>query len=77
MANDTGVKSSMSPQAYKVVRTRAHEISVWNIISKPLHSRAPHIGGMNGGVQSGLATLEFNNVEQLECFHSIIIRLQQ
>ena len=32
---------------------------------------------MNGDVHSELATLEFNNVEQLEDFHIIIIRLQQ
>ena len=32
---------------------------------------------MNGDVQSDLATLEFKNREQLEDFHSIIIRLQK
>ena len=32
---------------------------------------------MNGDVQSDLSTLEFNNREQLEDFHSIIFRLQQ
>ena len=32
---------------------------------------------MNGDVQSDLATLAFKNGEQLEYFHSIIIRLQQ
>ena len=32
---------------------------------------------MNGDVQSDLATLAFNNGEQLEDFHSRILRLQQ
>ena len=32
---------------------------------------------MNGGVQSDLATLAFRNGEQLEDFHSRILRLQQ
>ena len=32
---------------------------------------------MNGDVQSDLATLEFNNGEQLEDFHIIILRLQE
>ena len=32
---------------------------------------------MNGGVQSDLATLSFKNGEQLEDFHSRILRLQQ
>ena len=32
---------------------------------------------MNGSVQSNLATLAFNNGEQLEDFHSKILRLQQ
>ena len=32
---------------------------------------------MNGDVQSDLATLAFKNGEQLEYFHSRIIRLQQ
>ena len=61
MTNDTYVKSSMEPQAYKVVSTYAHEISGWTILSRLLHSRAPHIRGTNGDVQSDLATLVFNN----------------
>ena len=32
---------------------------------------------MNGDVQSDLATLVFKNIEQLEYFHKIILRLQQ
>ena len=32
---------------------------------------------MNDDVQSGLATLEFKNEEQLEDFHSRVLRLQQ
>ena len=38
---------------------------------------APHIGGMNVDVQSDLVTLAFKNIEQLEYFNFIIIRLQQ
>ena len=32
---------------------------------------------MNGNIQSDIATLAFRNTEQLEYFHSRIIRLQQ
>ena len=67
----------MAPQAYKVVSTHAHEISGWTILSRLIHSRAPHLGGMNGDVQSNLSTLAFKNGEQLEYFHSRILRLQQ
>ena len=35
------------------------------------------LGVMNGDFQSDLATLTFKNGEQLEDFHSRIIRLQQ
>ena len=58
----------MAPQAYKVVSTHAHEIPGWTIISRPIHSSAPHIGYMNGDVQSDLATLVFNNIEKLNIF---------
>ena len=68
MTNDTCVKSSMAPQAYKVVSTHAHEIPGWTIISRPIHSSAPHIGGGKGDAQSGLATLVFNNKEKLNIF---------
>ena len=37
----------------------------------------PHIVGTNGDFQYDLATLAFNNGEQLEDFHSRILRLQQ
>ena len=67
----------MTPQAYKFEITHAHEISGWNIISKLIHASAPNIGGINGGVQSELATLEFKNKEKLEYLHSIIIIIQQ
>ena len=77
MTNDTFVKSSMSPQAYKVVGTHDHEISRWTILSRLLHSHSPHFGGMNGDVESDLATLAFKNGEQLEDFHSRILILQQ
>ena len=77
MTNDTFVKSSMAPQAYKAVNTHAHEISVWKILSRLLHSWAPHLGGINGGVQSYLAIVAFKKWEQREDFHSRILRLQQ
>ena len=67
----------MEPQAYKIVSTHAHENSGWIILSILLNSRAPHLGGMNGDIQSDLATLAFRNGEQLEDFHSRILRLQQ
>ena len=67
----------MSPQSYKVVSTHAHKISGWKNISRLLHSHAPHLGGMNGDVQSNLATLAFKNIKQLKDFHSRILRLQQ
>ena len=62
----------MAPQDYKVVNTHAHEISGWKILSRLLHSHAPHIGGMNGYVQFDLSTLELKITEQLEDFHRII-----
>ena len=77
MTNYTRVKSFMEPQAYKVVNKNAHEISGWRIISRILHSRAPHLGGINGYVQSDLSILEFKNGQQLEYFHIKIIKLQQ
>ena len=67
----------MALQAYKVVRTHAHEISGWTILSRLIYSRAPHLGGINGDVQSDLATMAFKNGEQLEFFHSRIIIIQQ
>ena len=67
----------MAHQAYKVVSTHAHEISGWKILSRLLHSRSPHLRGMNGDVQSDLATLAPKNREQLEDLQSIILRLQQ
>ena len=75
--NDTCVKYSMETQAYKVVSTHAHEISGCTILSRLINSLAPHIGGLNDGVHSDLATLQFNNEEKLEDFHSIIPRIQQ
>ena len=68
MTNETYVKSSIEPQAYKIVSTHAHEISGWKILSRLFHSRPSHIGGMNGDFQSDLATLAFKNGEQLEYF---------
>ena len=77
LTNYICVKSSMAPQAYKVLNTHAHEISEWKILSRILDVRTPHLGGMHGGVQYDPSTLEFKNREQLEDFHSIILRLQQ
>ena len=77
ITNSTSVKSSMAPQPYKVISTQANEISGWTILSRLLHSRATHFGGMNGDIQSDLATLVFKNGEQLEDFHIRVIRLQQ
>ena len=67
----------MAPQAYKVVNTHDHKISVWNVLFRLLHARAPNIGGTNGDVQYYLTTLEFNKQEQLKDFHGRIIRLQK
>ena len=61
LTNDTCVKSSKTYQSYKVVNTQAQEISGWTILSRILHDYAPNIGGMNGDVQSDLATPEFKN----------------
>ena len=77
MTNYTCVKSSMAPHIYKVFSTHGHEISGWTILSTLLDSYGPCIGGMNGDVQSNIATLTFNNGVQLEYFHGIILRLQQ
>ena len=77
MTNDTCIKSFIATQAYKVVSTHAHEIPGWKILSIPLHSCSPNLGGTNGHVQYGLATLTFNNREEPEDLHSRIIRLQQ
>ena len=62
MTHDTCVKSSMAPQAYKVVSTHAHEISGCKVLSRLLHSPVPHLGGMNDDVQSNLSTLALNNI---------------
>ena len=77
MTNNTWVKSSMAPQVYKVVSTHAHEISGWTILFRFHHLHAPHLGGMNGDVQSNLPTLAFNNRGKLEDFHISILRIQQ
>ena len=58
----------MEPQAYKVVITHAHEISGWKIILILLHSRAPNLVGMNGDVQSDLATLALKTENNLNIF---------
>ena len=77
LTNDTCVKYSMAPQAYKFVNTHAHEISGCTILSRIIHACAPNLVGVSGDVQYELATLEFNNGEQPEDFRSIILILQQ
>ena len=77
LTNGTSIKSSMAPQAYEIFSTHAHENSGWIILSRLLNSRDPHLEGMNGDIQSDLATLAFRNGEQLEYFHIRILRLQQ
>ena len=42
-----------------------------------IHVRTPHIGGINGDLKYDLSTLSFNNGEQIEYFHRIIIGLQK
>ena len=64
-------------RAYKIVSTHDHEILGFKILSRIIHSHSPHIGGVNDDVWSDLSTPEFKNREQLEYFHSIILRLQQ
>ena len=61
LTNYTYIKYSMTPQAYKAVNTHAHEISGWKFLSRLIHVRATHIGGVNGDVQSDLATMAFIN----------------
>ena len=73
ITDDTCVKPSMAPQAYKVFSTRTHEISGRKIISRILHLRASNLGGINGYDQSDLSTLKLKNGEQFEYFHSRII----
>ena len=63
MTNDTWVKSSVAPQTYKFVSNHAHEISGCKCLSRIPHYCAPHLGVMNGDVQSDLATMVFNNRE--------------
>ena len=77
LTNYTFVKSSMAPQDYKVVSTHANKILGWTILYRLLYSRAPHLGRMNGDVQSDLATVAFKNGEQHDYFHGRILRLQQ
>ena len=77
MTNDTRVKSSIAIQAYKVVSTHAHEISVHIFLSRLIHMRAPHLEVTNSDVHSDLSTLAFKNGEQFEDFHSRILRFQQ
>ena len=67
----------MAHQACKIVSTHPHKISGCKIISRLVHSRSPHLWGMNDDVQSNIAILGFKIGEHLEDFNSRIIRLQQ
>ena len=75
--NDIHVKSSPTPHTYKAVNTHAYKISGWKIIFILNHECAPQLGDMNGNLQSYLYTLEFNNGEQIEDFHSRNLGLEQ
>ena len=77
LKNDTYFKYSILSHFYKVVVTHYHEITGCIILSRLIHIQATHIGEMNGYFQYELATLEFNNGEQLEYFHSRILRIWQ
>ena len=67
----------MTPQSYNVLNNPSYGILRWAIISRLLHSHAPHLVGMNGDVNSDLSILLFKNREQLEYFRSIILRPQK
>ena len=66
----------MTTQAYQVVKNHAYKISGWKILSRLILSQVPHIGGINGDVQSDLSNLALKNGEQNEYFHSIILKVQ-
>ena len=66
LTNNNCINYSMVPEEYKVVNNHAHKISVWKILSRLIHSRALYLVGMNGNVQSDLATMPLKNGEQLE-----------
>ena len=76
LKNENCVKSSIVPQAYKVVNTHADETSWWKILSIFLHMCAPDIGGMNDYLQSYLSTLSFNKVEQIASITSYQVILK-
>ena len=67
----------MEPQAFKVVTTHTNKIFVCTILSITISDRYSHLGGMNGDVQTNLATLEFKKRKNDEVFHERILRLQQ
>ena len=59
LTNENFIKYPMAPQAYKIFITHANEIVRWTIISIIIYDRDPHLGGMNGDVQSNFSTLSF------------------
>ena len=67
----------MAPQAYKFVDTHANEISWWNILSRRIIVRTPHLGEINDDLWTDLSTLPFKNREQIEYFQIIILIIQQ
>ena len=67
----------MQYQAYKVVKTHAHEIPGWKITSRLIYVYGPNIIGTNGDVQYDLSTLALSNGEQLEGVNITILILHQ
>ena len=77
--NDTYVIYSLEPQAYKVVTPmlmKSRDRQLYTDLSMR-NAHAPRLIGMNGGDNYDLATLAFNNIKQLDDFHSIILIIQQ
>ena len=58
LTNETLIKYSIVPQAYKVITNHVNEFSVWIILSRLLHTREPHNGGITDDVQTDLVTLD-------------------
>ena len=77
LKNGACIKYSMAFQAYKVVTAHSHKISGWTILSRLLHTRAPRLVWIIGGVQCDLATLAFKQGEQLDFFLGGILTLHQ
>ena len=59
LTNENFIKYPMAPQAYNIVITHANNILRCTILSIIIYDRDPHLGGMNGDVQSNFSTLSF------------------